>query len=481
MEASPAPATLPDMSLIMGQSVLSELNLDFSSLFLLAVTICAFMIPVIVILPPVPIRKSDALLQTHTRAGLRKAKSNLSDQYASEHGPKKGISTTVQSLLLYPVKSCRGIEVTRSRVLPQGLEFDRLFMFAQLKSPFPISVNADDEEKNRHKWVFITQRQFPLLATVKVDLWLPDEMKLRRQSLKTNEAFLILRFPWKEAGWRGLMSSIFAKLGGGAGAHPEKEILLPVDFPAVAEIKDKGYTFESVKIWNETVTALNMTTELPEELCRYLGVSNKLGLFRVDPSRLREVYRTAPSKESAGYQPVTGFQDAFPLHMITLSSIQQFSKEVPKDESLRDLDVLRFRANVILSGSPAYDEETWKSVRFKPGRSKLHNDASFHVSCRTVRCKMPNVDPETGIRHPREPDRTLRAKRDVDEGAKGNGCLGMQLTPLFEDAVSASGSKSGLLGDDDVNDGYEQSTWIEVGMTVEVEERGNHVYIPQGK
>ncbi|KAI0159715.1 hypothetical protein GGR57DRAFT_490688 [Xylariaceae sp. FL1272] len=465
----------------MGQSILSDLNLDLSALFLLFVTICAFMIPVFLILPPVPIRKSDALLQTHTRAGLRQAKSNLSDQYACKHGPKEGKFTTVQSLLLYPVKSCRGIEVTRSRVLPQGLEFDRLFMFAQLKSPFPVSVNAEDAEKNQHKWVFITQRQFPLLATVKVDLWLPDEMKLRRQSLKTNEAFLILRFPWKEAGWRGTMSSIFAKLGGGAGAHSEKEILLPVDFPAVAEIKDKGYTFDSVKIWNETITALNMSTELPEELSRYLGVSNKLGIFRLDPSRLREIYRTAPSKESAGYQPVTGFQDAFPLHMITLSSLQQFSKDVPKDADLEELDVRRFRANVILSGSPAYDEETWKSVRFKRGKSSLHNDASFHVSCRTVRCKMPNVNPQTGIKHPREPDRTLRAKRDVDEGAKGNGCLGMQLTPLFENTVSASGSKSELLGDDGGDDGYEQSTWVEVGMTVHVEETGEHVYIPQGK
>ncbi|KAI1419409.1 hypothetical protein F5Y12DRAFT_793971 [Xylaria sp. FL1777] len=457
----------------MSHSVLDDLNLDFGALFLLFITACAFMIPVAVVLPPVPVRKSDALLQTHTLAGAGKPKSALNGYLTGGQNVRRnGPQATVQSLRIYPVKSCRGIEVARSRVLPQGLEFDRLFTFAQLKSPFPVSLDSTEAAKSQHRWEFVTQRQFPLLATVKVDLWLPDEMKLRRQSMKpTREAFLILSFPWKEDGWRGLLSTIAAKLGGGSAAVPEKEILLPVDFPSAAEIKDKGYIFEDVKIWKETVTALNMSTELPKELMLYLGVSNKLGIFRVDPSRLREVYRCAPLKADAGYQPVTGFQDAYPLHMITLDSLQRFSEEVPKDDELKELDV---------SGVPPYDEETWKKARFKPGKSGLYNDAVFHISCRTVRCKMPNVDPVTGDRHPREPDRSLRALRNVDKGAPLSGCLGMQLTPLFEvDEApnSHSGAGSGLLGDDDPDDG--RSSWVAVGMTVEVEERGEHMYIKQ--
>lgn len=94
---------------------------------------------------------------------------------------------------------------------------------------------------------------------------------------------------------------------------------------------------------------------------------------------------------------------------------------------------------------------------------------------------MPNVDSVTGHRHPREPDRSLRALRNVDEGAPLHGCLGMQLTPLFE-VDEARGSlpdkaRSGLLGDDDPDDG--RSSWVAVGMRVEVEERGKHVYINQ--
>ncbi|KAI1430555.1 hypothetical protein GGR50DRAFT_684421 [Xylaria sp. CBS 124048] len=452
----------------MSQSVLpSVLKLNSSPYLLFFITVCAFVIPVALLLPPVALRRSDALLKTHTRAGVSKSKSNLKDQYAATSQTSQDGPALVKSLVIYPVKSCRGIELTHSRVVPQGLEYDRMFTFAQLKSPFPVSLNMADEAKAKHRWVFITQREFPLLATVKADLWLPDETKLRKQSADdtSKDAFLILRFPWRDDGWRGLLSVIMAKLSRGLAAEAEKEILLPIAFPSPQEIKEKGYVLEEVKIWNDVVTALNMTTELPRELMLYLGTSNKLGLFRVNPSKLREVYRCAPRKDDVGYQPVTGFQDAYPLHLITLDTVQEFSKEVPKDDQLKQLDVTRFRANIILSGVPAYDEETWKQARFKPGRSNLRNDAVFHVSCRTARCKMPNVNPETGDRHPREPDRSLRRLRIVDKGAPLWGCLGMQMTPLFEAADNAGDS--------------ERFSWIAVGMAVEVEQRGDHVYIPQ--
>ncbi len=72
------------------------------------------------------------------------------------------------------------------------------------------------------------------------------------------------------------------------------------------------------------------------------------------------------------------------------------------------------------------------------------------------------MDPDTGARHPQEPDRTLRSERAVDDGAPKMGCLGMQLTPLFDAAEGDAGAESAL----------------EVGMTIDVLERGAHRYIP---
>ena len=70
---------------------------------------------------------------------------------------------------------------------------------------------------------------------------------------------------------------------------------------------------------------------------------------------------------------------------------------------------------------------------------------------------MPNVNPENGTRHPVEPDRTLRAEREIDEGAPKKGCLGMQLTPLFDKPESPEG-------------------YLAVGMSIEVLQRGQHFF-----
>ena len=304
-------------------SLLDKLHLDYESLYVLFLTVAAFLLPMILVFPPVPPQRSDALLQTHSRTGLRPSESNLRNQFKSKSKPgsgnAQGSKPRVHSLHIYPVKSCRGIEVRQAKVLPIGLEFDRIYMFAQLRSQFPAPVEAasGDAAKDAHAWQFLTQRQFPRLATVKVDLWLPDEEKLRRQGLlgpggaAAEEAFIVLRFPWQDRGWRGALQSLGAKIANRSPfAVPEREILLPASFPPTEEISANGYEFEDVRIWRDTVSALNMEKELPEELRLYLGVSNRLGLFRVNPDQLREVYRCAPKREDIGYQPVTGFQDA---------------------------------------------------------------------------------------------------------------------------------------------------------------------------
>lgn len=73
------------------------------------------------------------------------------------------------------------------------------------------------------------------------------------------------------------------------------------------------------------------------------------------------------------------------------------------------------------------------------------------------RCKLPNVNPDTGIRHNVEPDRTLRANREIDEGAPKKGCLGMQVTPLFDKPESTE-------------------SYLAVGMSIEVLQRGQHFF-----
>lgn len=276
---------------------------DLSALFLLGVTLAVFTIPIFIIFPPIPVERSDSLRQTHSKLGLAHAQSNLRSQHSPQHRPRPGRPATVQSLFIYPVKSCRGIELTHSKVLPTGLEYDRLYTFAQLKDQ---TVGTTGQPL----WEFVTQRQLPLLANVKVDLWLPDAHKTSRQLGKLDEAFLVLRFPWADGGLRGWVQWVAAKLSRSVKGVPEKEIMLPINFPSAAEIARSGYEYADVKIWKEITSALNVDRELPPELSRYLGAKHRLGLFRMDPAKQREVFRCAPRKEDVGFQPIVDFHDA---------------------------------------------------------------------------------------------------------------------------------------------------------------------------
>jgi uncharacterized protein YcbX len=112
--------------------------------------------------------------------------------------------------------------------------------------------------------------------------------------------------------------------------------------------------------------------------------------------------------------------------------------QIPRGIELGRLSIQRFRGNLIITGPQAYEEDQWKRV--------MIGDFEFDVSCRTARCKMPNIDHETGERHPSEPDCTLRKQRAIDDGAGANiGCLGMQLVPVLEHSEVKIGDKIKVL------------------------------------
>lgn len=62
-----------------------------------------------------------------------------------------------------------------------------------------------------------------------------------------------------------------------------------------------------------------------------------------------------------------------------------------------------------------------------------------------------------------EPDRALRKYRDIDAGAPKMGCLGMQLLPTFPTSSNLE----------------QMESVVEVGMEVDVLERGSHLYVKQ--
>ena len=390
--------------------------------------------------------------------GCRKLGLQTQSNLADEHDAKYGLGTsepgsgngatpwTIKSLWIYPVKSCRGVELDQGSVVSTGMAYDRLFSFAQLLSASSSRPNTAKNKETDDSWVFITQRQYPLLTQVKTELWIPDPSSPTYSpdlpDVQSN-GVVVVTFPIRQGTRKGLLARVTAWV---KGQKAEKSFKVPFE-PTASQIKQCGYTTEKMKIWKDQPTSLNMSSSIAAGLSSFLGMSKNttLALFRVDPRYYRTVLRCAPRKEQLGYQPVTGFADAYPLHILNLASVQDVARRLP--QGAPRLSALQFRANIIITGPRAYAEDDWKRIRI--------GGYEYYASCRTGRCRLPNTNQITGVKHPSEPDKTLKSFRCIDQGLEKDACLGMQMVPALEDS------------------------YIKIEDQIEVLETGEHFYIKQ--
>lgn len=388
------------------------------------------------------------------RLGLPPDRSNLSDEFDPKY--TQGVPPSqldeagqpawrIKALVAYPIKSCAGIEFDVANVVPTGMEYDRQFCFAELLAPKNVRPDANEEERVP-RWEFKTMRdgRFSRLALVRSEIWVPDPnvsgYDPDLEEVKSH-GVLVIKYPRVAKG-------ISSKIGMALGLSPrETSFRAPLHPPADQTSK---YPSLPVKLWKDFPLSYDYGIHIPQSLRDFLSPdpsSPPLTLFRVNPSHHRQIFRCAPRKSELGFQPVTGFADAYPLHLLNLSSVRDVAARCA--DAISRLSVRRFRANIVVQGPGAYEEDAWKRIRvggkthhdkttLQDGEKKQQEDEQdgdgieIHTVCRTVRCRLPNVDPDTGIRHPSEPDKTLKSFRRIDRGDPTNACLGMQLVPAVE-------------------------------------------------
>jgi hypothetical protein len=277
--------------------------LPFISLFILAISHRDTALP-----PPAGCRK----------IGIR-GRSNISDQYSKKYGSGGEQSSsrpwTVKALFIYPVKSCAPVELDQADVVRTGLRYDRQFTFAQQVTSLP---NLDG--KVNSEWVFSTQRTFPRLAKVEMEIWIPDPSSSDydpKSEWVECEGCLVFRFPFTPdsdftlQGLKNYGKMLAAKVAG--KSEPMMEFRVPFN-PTRERIEKMRYSKEQIKIWGDKPVALNLNNEVPADMMaklKYtLGVTNPFTLFRIDTHKYREVYRNAPKKQDIGFQPIIGFPDS---------------------------------------------------------------------------------------------------------------------------------------------------------------------------
>jgi len=219
--------------------------------------------------------------------------------------PKKnktnGRKIILKTINIYPVKSCKGISVSKAKIGTFGLENDRRWMIY-------------NPESNR----FITQRQFPKLALVTT-------------SFDNNYDNLLLDFP----------------------QMPTLKISLKLKNKTMVEKIDIG-------IWKDSVRGIDEGDEVGEWLNKAINATHPLRLVRMPENHDRQVpteWRQSDLKDQ-----LVSYADGFPFLLASEESLADLNSRLPETQEV--LPMLRFRPNFVIEGQGvAFEEDTWKRIR----------------------------------------------------------------------------------------------------------------------
>ncbi|GKZ77548.1 hypothetical protein AnigIFM56816_011283 [Aspergillus niger] len=292
------------------------------------------------------------------------------------HHPKP---TTIHSLYIYPIKSCRGIRLPHTTLHKHGLSLDRRWMFIDAKTNQFLTIRQD------------------------------SRMTLITTALSPDSSHLIITIP------------SFSK---------DKEISLPTD-PTPAWLAQHT-TLEHVTIWDTVTDAYAYGPDVNALFSEFLGREVKL----VYKGPERRILRGNGAPEILGREQDTYFPDVHPVLIASVASIEELNGRLVQGGN-DPITIERFRPNIVVNGDVPWEEDSWKVVRIvgnKDGK-KGAGAVELDVVARCARCQVPNVDPDTAEKHGRQPWDTLMKYRRVDEGIKFKPCFGMLSAPRHEGRV----------------------------------------------
>jgi uncharacterized protein YcbX len=149
-----------------------------------------------------------------------------------------------------------------------------------------------------------------------------------------------------------------------------------------------------VRIWRDTVPATLAGEDINIWFSQYLGFA--CGLVYMADNQHRPV-----SNEAAEFDDEVSFADGAPLLLISTGSLADLNGRLAEPVTMT-----RFRPNLVVEAPTPFIEDSWRSIAI--------GSAEFAVAWQCSRCILPTIDPETGVKHPRqEPLETLRSYRRV--------------------------------------------------------------------
>ncbi|CAN6198922.1 unnamed protein product [Urochloa humidicola] len=211
-------------------------------------------------------------------------------------------AATVQSITVYPVKSCRGISVPQAVITSTGFRWDRQWMVVNTKGRA------------------VTQRVEPTLALVEINM--PPEAFAAEDWQPASHSHMVIRAPGKD----------------------------PLKIPLAADAALRT-TFDVVGVWDWSGSAYDEGDEAAEWFSAYLGKPSRLVRFKE-----ASVTRPTDPDYAQGYKVM--FSDAFPILIVSQGSLDALNKVLKEPVRMN-----RFRPNILVDGCHPYSEDLWKTVK----------------------------------------------------------------------------------------------------------------------
>ena len=250
----------------------------------------------------------------------------------------------VSQLCVYPLKSCQGINLPEAEVRTKGFLWDREMML--------VSGNGK----------FITQRQFPQLALVRVEI--VDRM---------------------------------ISIG-----------LKDRSFPSLSfSIVPTGKTVE-VEIWRDRILAVDRGDEIAAWFQRFLNLDGEktCRLVQQSPEHIRPITIKYPSQENT---PL-GFADNYPIMLTNTASLEELNQRIVEIHISQKQAVSMdcFRPNIVIDSTEPFMEDRWSLIQI--------GEIQFQVVKPCSRCIITTIDGEVGTKkQSKEPLSTLGTFRQLSE------------------------------------------------------------------
>ena len=217
------------------------------------------------------------------------------------------------------------------------------------------------------------------------------EAEVEPRGLRSDRRWLIVDKDGKFLTQRGLpkMATIGVAVSGN-GLDVRADGFLPL---RVDPIEGERVT---ALVWNSTSEAVAYDIETNEWFSDVLG--KKVTLLYMPDDAGRPVN---PRFDRGG--EMVSFADGYPLMLLGEASLAELNSRIE-----RPLPMNRFRPNLVVSGSKAFAEDDWKTIRI--------GEAVFRSTKPCERCTITTVDQSRGEFDGKEPLRTLttfRSARDV--------------------------------------------------------------------